>query len=74
MREHIVFVEQEFVPVVALEKLLQARIGWVNSVVTPFARASRQASLNSEQVVRLHRSFKPKPSEEEWLGGLTSAA
>ena len=74
MREHIIFGEQESVPVVTLEKLLQARIGWVNSVVTPFARASRQASLNSEQVVRLHRSFKPKPSEEECLGGLTSAA
>ncbi len=40
MRERILLVDQRAAYLEALEKLLQARIGWVNSAISPFAQAA----------------------------------
>jgi hypothetical protein len=41
MRERIVLSNQRTAYLEALEKLLRARIGWVNSAISPFARKAR---------------------------------
>jgi hypothetical protein len=64
MRERILF-ENEAVSIKTLESLLQARIGWMEAAVSPFALAARQELLNRDRVVTLHRPRNPYPSEKE---------
>ena len=45
---------KETIPVALLEDLLRRRIGWVDSVVSPFALAARNASTG-----RLKKSALP---------------
>jgi len=66
MRERIISIE-EAVSLKALEALLQARIGWVDAAVSPFAVAARQELLNPNRVVKLHRAMNPYPSDEKEL-------
>lgn len=40
MRERIHLVDQRAAYLEALENLLQARVGWINSAISPFARAA----------------------------------
>ena len=65
MRERILTIEQDRVPVAELEALLQARIGWVHRVVSPFALASRREWHNRDRVVPLHRFLSPSLSQEK---------
>jgi hypothetical protein len=68
MRERIFPVEQEAVSVEALEALLQARIGWVNEAISPFAVAAHQERVNRNHIVPLRRpqnDFRESPSNEK---------
>lgn len=64
MRERILF-EKEAVSIKTLESLLQARIGWIDAAVSPFALAARHELLNRGRVVTLHRPQNPYPSEKQ---------
>ena len=65
MRERILSSEHEAVSIKDLEALLQARIGWVNTAVSPFAVAARQEPLERNRVIILHRPKKSCLSEKE---------
>jgi hypothetical protein len=64
MRERMLF-DNEVVSIKTLESLLQARIGWVDAAVSPFALAARQELLNRDRVVTLHPHRDPHPSKKE---------
>jgi hypothetical protein len=65
MSERILFSEQEKVPIEALEALLHARLGWINSAVSPFAVADHQARLNKAHAFKLHHLKNPYRFEKE---------
>ena len=67
MRERILSIEEEVVSIKELEAVLQARIGWFDSAVSPFAVAARRELLNRDRVVVLHSPPISYPSKKELL-------
>ena len=53
MREKVILEKPEYVPLLALEEILRARIGWADASVSPFALAAK----NQRNITR----FKQKP-------------
>ena len=55
MRQRVLFERAETVPLATLEALLKARMGWVDSAISPFAIAAREQQPDHTRVVQ----FRP---------------
>jgi hypothetical protein len=62
MRERIFLLDRQAAYLEALEKLLQARIGWVNSAISPFAQAARLAPQPARLAPEVTPALKPAPA------------